>query len=107
MINLIGEIMPSKATKMYVSVSMGVDSLAAFFFLKQKGYNVGPIHFNHNMRPQNHVVEDETNVVIKGSRRNWIRNVIVPEMTKQSLSLKKFCREKIKQDIESLDSETF
>ena len=231
MIKLISEILPHKKQLMYVSVSMGVDSLAAFFYLEKMGYNVVPIHFNHAMRPQNNlmhskfrelfpcnpipwtnhigvgynlktesdcrkarleyykeitapqtetgkiysgdtiitahhlddyvesylmncfrgkpnhkpislitnfntfkivhpflltekkdfikfiqnwrggylkkwVVEDETNTVIKGSRRNWVRNVIIPEMTRQEISLKKFCREQIIKDVESIDCET-
>lgn len=222
MIKLIEEILPSKKQPVYVSVSMGVDSLAAFFYLSKMGYNVNAIHYNHNLRPQNEVmckkflklftrsqyetgsnlkterdcrlarldfykkvttplhkdtpnviitahhlddyvesylmncfrgkanhkpinlstnfntftiihpflltekkdfikfvqnwkggwlkewvVEDETNTIIKGSRRNWVRNVIIPEMTKQEISLKKFCREQISKDIENYDCETF
>lgn len=42
-----------------------------------------------------YVVEDETNKVTKGSRRNWIRNVIVPEMVNNKLSLEKFAKRKI------------
>ena len=41
------------------------------------------------------IVEDETNKVNKGSRRNWIRNNIVPEMKKEKLSLEKFALRKI------------
>lgn len=193
-----------KSVHYYVGVSMGVDSLAALFYLKGRGYNVKPVHFNHKLRPQNDemeekfselcekeigynyelgwaecglqtesdcraarinffskicnggilitahhlddvvesyllncfrghperkpfslmtdfvnfkiihpflltekkdfrqflikmnlmdwVVEDETNSIIKGSRRNWIRNKIIPEMESQKLSLKKYCK---------------
>lgn len=41
------------------------------------------------------VVEDETNKVVKGSRRNWIRSAIIPEMTRQRLSLEKYAKRKI------------
>lgn len=41
------------------------------------------------------VVEDETNIVNKGSRRNWIRNKIIPEMQSNKLCLEKFCKRKI------------
>jgi tRNA(Ile)-lysidine synthetase-like protein len=41
------------------------------------------------------IVEDETNNINKGSRRNWIRNNIVPEMKKEKLSLEKFALRKI------------
>ena len=41
------------------------------------------------------VVEDETNKVVKGSRRNWIRSAIIPEMTRQHLSLEKYAKRKI------------
>ena len=43
------------------------------------------------------VVNDETNSVDKGSRRNWIRNKIIPEMKSQKLSLEKYCLKRIKE----------
>jgi tRNA(Ile)-lysidine synthetase-like protein len=36
------------------------------------------------------VVADETNDVVKGSRRNWLRNVIIPELEKNELRLEKY-----------------
>lgn len=48
------------------------------------------------------VVQDETNSINKGSRRNWIRNVIVPELTSQQISLKKHCRRKIEEQLKDL-----
>jgi tRNA(Ile)-lysidine synthase TilS/MesJ len=42
-----------------------------------------------------YVVEDETNVENKGSRRNWLRNIIIPEMKKNKISLEKFAKNKI------------
>jgi tRNA(Ile)-lysidine synthase len=213
-IKLIKELLPSKQTPVYVSVSMGLDSVAAYHFLKMKKYNVIPIHFNHNLRKQNYVMEfkfrelfansrvviglaapklkteaecrsarldfyrdeitnnaiiitghhlddyvesylmncfrghpthtpinlcsdfptfkivhpflltekkdfeefvnsntfkylqdyiehDESNDIIKGSQRNWLRHVIVPEMKKQSVSVKKYCRELIADDVKN------
>lgn len=41
------------------------------------------------------IVEDETNQINKGSRRNWIRNNIIPEMKKERLSLEKFALSKV------------
>lgn len=46
-----------------------------------------------------YVVEDETNLTVKGSRRNWIRNKIIPEMKSQKLSLEKFAKRKILEKI--------
>jgi len=46
-----------------------------------------------------YVVEDETNKTIKGSRRNWIRNTILPEMKKNKLSLEKFAKRKIEDNL--------
>lgn len=219
MISLISEILPNKNQDVYVAVSMGVDSVAAMFYLSYHGYQLKPVHFNHKMRPQNdemqenfrqmvndycyggrseigygydlktedecrkarleffrdlpskenkiiitahhlddyqesyllncfrghpeykpmnlisdfgsfkiihpflltekkdfiqfterfdkgklkkYITQDETNDIIKGSRRNWIRNVIVPEMEKQKISLKKHCKELILESIEKL-----
>ena len=48
----------------------------------------------------NYVVEDESNQIVKGSRRNWIRNKIVPEMKSRKLSLEKYAIRKIKQDVD-------
>jgi len=204
MIKIIKHIAP-KNQHYYVAVSMGVDSVAALLWLKNKGYQVTPLHFNHNLRPQNetmqkrfwdlckdlnlngrsgigsnltteaacrdarldfysrvaaegtiitahhlndwvenyllncfrghpnhtaipleskfdnfnlihpfllskksdfkqylerngwlkYVVEDETNEIVKGSRRNWVRNAIIPQMEKQKLSLEKYAERKI------------
>jgi len=204
MIKVIKSILP-KDQHYYVAVSMGVDSVAALFWLRSKGYSITPLHFNHNLRAQNgtmherffdlckdfnfngksdigldlttesdcrnarlsfyakeaaggtiitahhlndwvenyllnclrghpnhtpiplkskfdnfnlihpfllskkidfkqylerngwlkYVVEDESNNVVKGSRRNWVRNAIIPEMTKQKLSLEKYAKRKI------------
>jgi tRNA(Ile)-lysidine synthetase-like protein len=44
---------------------------------------------------RHYIVEDETNLVLKGSRRNWVRQTIVPEMLKNQISLEKFAERKI------------
>lgn len=211
MIKIIKQIAP-KDQHYHVAVSMGVDSVAALFWLKSKGYQLTPLHFNHNLRQQNHlmmdkfhdlcrflnlngkssigenlnteadcrnarldfyaraakngniitahhlndyienyllncfrghpnntilplisnfeqfnlihpfllskksdfkqylernnwlkyVVEDESNFITKGSRRNWIRSDIIPQMNLQKLSLEKFAKRRIhKQLLES------
>jgi tRNA(Ile)-lysidine synthase TilS/MesJ len=204
MIKVIKQILP-KDRQYHLAVSMGIDSVAAMFWLKSKGYQVTPLHFNHNLRAQNgimhdrflelcrdlnldgkseigiglrteadcrqarldffkkqapgghiitahhlndwvesyllkclrghpnhrpfelesafpefsvlhpflltkkcdfqqylerngwmrYVVQDETNSVVKGSRRNWVRNAIIPQMTKQRLSLEKYAKRRI------------
>lgn len=50
----------------------------------------------------NWIVQDETNSSTSGSRRNWIRHVIVPEMARQKLSLEKYGKRRIKKLAESL-----
>lgn len=46
------------------------------------------------------VVSDETNQIVKGSRRNWVRRVILPEMERQKLSLEKYALRKIRKKAE-------
>jgi len=205
MIKIIKQILP-KDKEYFLACSMGADSISALFWLKNKGYKITPLHFNHNLRAQNgtmqekflelcsflnvegktdigtnlkteadcrnarlnffkkyaqnglvitahhmndwiesyilncfrghpnhtpielesdfenfkilhpflltrkrdfrqyldrnkkyleFVVEDQSNFVIKGSRRNWVRNAIIPQMTNQKLSLEKFAYRKI------------
>lgn len=48
------------------------------------------------------VVEDQSNAVIKGSRRNWIRCNIIPEMTRQRLSLEKYAKRRVEDDATTL-----
>lgn len=216
--NHIKSILPPTSCPIYVALSMGADSLAAAIYLKNCGYKVCLLHFNHRLRPQNeemdksfrsfllensfnshigygnnlsdesscrkarleffkqtipsggylvtghhlndyiesyllncfrgqpeyrpmqlvsdfvsfkilhpfllnekkdmqeyletynnggalkYVVKDETNEVIKGSRRNWIRNVIIPEMEDQKIGLKRYCKGLIIKDIEKMES---
>jgi len=47
----------SKEQQIFVALSMGVDSLAAFFYLQKLGYNVTALHFNHKLRKQNDLME--------------------------------------------------
>ena len=68
------------------------------FLLSRKDDFIQYAERNNLMR---FVVQDETNNETKGSRRNWIRNVIVPEMKKEKLSLEKYAERKIKILIES------
>lgn len=56
MIKIIKEVCP-KYKRHYFAVSMGVDSVSAFFWMREKGYNVTPIHFNHKLRGQNDLME--------------------------------------------------
>jgi tRNA(Ile)-lysidine synthase len=37
-------------------------------------------------------VEDETNFVTKGSRRNWVRNDLIPSLRGQDISLEKYAK---------------
>lgn len=204
MIKAIREVIP-KDRRYHLAVSMGVDSVAALFWLRWKGYDFTPLHFNHNIRAQNGtmqerflelcrflgiegktaigiglsteadcrnarldfysrearggtiitahhlndwvesyllnclrghpgkrpfeleskfpdftvvhpflptrkedfrqflerngwmewVVQDQTNSVVKGSRRNWLRCAMIPEMKKQRLSLEKYAKRRI------------
>lgn len=212
MINIARSLLP-KDEEYCVAVSMGIDSLGALFWLKNKGYKVTAIHFNHNLRPQNkvmqdkfvemcsqqhikhvtdtgyglktenscrqarlefyksnangkkivtahhlndwvesylmncfrghpernaigfcsefdgftilhpflpskksdfkqylernglmeYVVEDESNAVVKGSRRNWLRNHIIPSMNEQQISLENYANKRIKQMLQELN----
>lgn len=204
MIRIIKQALP-KERKYHLAVSMGCDSVAAFFWMRWKGYEFTPLHFDHNLRAQNYtmrekfhrmceslgvdgksdigknlrteadcrearldffsrnarggtvvtahhlddwiesyllncfrghpnhepiplsssfhdftvvhpflptrkrdfieflerngwadwIVEDQSNEVIEGSRRNWIRRAIIPQMNSQRLSLEKYARRKI------------
>lgn len=202
MIKIIEEII-DREKQYFLALSMGVDSLGVFFWLKSNGYKIVPLHFNHGLRVQNeqmlekflelcgdlniaghyeigsglktekdcrdarldfysriggeiitahhlndwvegyllncfrgqpdhipipllsnfekfclihpfllsrkkdfseylerngwmkYIVEDESNKILKGSRRNWVRSVIIPEMSTQKISLEKFAKRKI------------
>lgn len=49
------------------------------------------------------VVNDDTNLQIKGSRRNWIRNIIIPNLRKQQINLQPYCRERIMEQINEMN----
>ena len=53
-----------------------------------------------------YTVEDETNDQTKGSRRNWIRNYLIPEMQTKKLSLEKFAKRHIIKLIEEISVQT-
>jgi tRNA(Ile)-lysidine synthetase-like protein len=57
MIKAVKQVLP-KDRKYHVAVSMGADSVAALFWMRWKGYEVTPMHFNHNLRAQNAVMHD-------------------------------------------------
>ena len=213
MIQVVKQAFP-KEKKYHLAVSMGTDSVAALFWMRWKGYDFLPLHFDHNLRAQNctmrekfhrmceklglegksavgrnlkteaecrdarldfysreakggtvvtahhlddwiesyllnclrghpshnpfqieshfpdftvahpflppskrhfgqflerngwkdWVVEDESNQVIKGSRRNWIRSSIIPQMKAQRLSLEKYAKRRINKMAESNQS---
>jgi tRNA(Ile)-lysidine synthetase-like protein len=212
MIKIVKKII-SKEKKYFFALSMGTDSVAGYMYLLNKNYNIQPIHFNHNLRAQNqlmeekfidlcektnkkpiigygnklkteldcrnarldfyenycenqevitahhlndfvenyllncfrgipnnkifqiksefekfsiihpflltrkkdfvqylernkltdYIIEDESNDIIKGSRRNWIRNKILPEMKKNKISLEKFAKKNVLNLIEKYD----
>jgi len=53
-----------------------------------------------------YAVRDETNSFIKGSRRNWVRERIIPEMNKNQVSLEKFAKRKIGTLAQGLERKT-
>lgn len=53
-----------------------------------------------------YIVQDESNAILKGSRRNWIRQAIIPEMVKNELSLEKFAKRKIGTLAQGLERKT-
>lgn len=69
------------------------------FLLTEKEDFIEYIRRADNGKYQKFLVNDETNNKIKGSRRNWIRKVIIPELASQKISLKKFCRQQIQEQI--------
>lgn len=51
-----------------------------------------------------YVVEDESNKEIKGSRRNYIRNQMIPSLLDNGVSMKQYCRKILKEKIENIQS---
>jgi len=74
------------------------------FLLTEKKDLVQFVDRYDNGKLKKYIVKDETNDVIKGSRRNWIRNIIVPEMTNVKISLKKHCKELINNSIKDISN---
>jgi len=66
--------------------------LHPFLLTRKKDF----VQFAERNHLLNYIITDETNKKISGSRRNWIRNFIVPEMEKQKLSLEKTAEKRIK-----------
>jgi tRNA(Ile)-lysidine synthetase-like protein len=58
MIKIVKQVLP-KDRHYHVAVSMGSDSVAALFWMRWKGYDITPVHFNHNLRAQNGVMHDK------------------------------------------------
>lgn len=51
---------------------------------------------------EKYIVDDPTNYVSKGSRRNMIRNKIIPILNEEQIGLEKICKKKILQKIKRL-----
>lgn len=66
----------AKDRRYHLAVSMGADSVAALFWMRWKGYEVTPIHFNHNLRAQNGIMHDKflelcDNLGLEGKSGVW------------------------------------
>lgn len=61
------------------------------------------INFAAGKSWEKYIVVDETNAINKGSRRNWLRNTIIPELEKNHISLKKYCKSLINDKIKELE----
>lgn len=77
MIKIVKQILP-KDKHYHLAVSMGMDSVAALFWLRWKGYSFTPLHFNHNLRAQNGTMHEKflllcDKVNIKGKSEIWVR----------------------------------
>jgi tRNA(Ile)-lysidine synthase len=48
----------SKEKHYYIAVSMGIDSLAAMFWMINEKFSVTAIHLNHSLRPQNDEMQE-------------------------------------------------
>jgi tRNA(Ile)-lysidine synthase TilS/MesJ len=60
MIKIIKQLV-NKESKYFFALSMGVDSLGAFLWMRNRGYKLIPVHFNHKLRPQNDLMEAKFN----------------------------------------------
>lgn len=74
--------------------TFGTFSIIHPFLLSRKKDFIEYIERNNLKK---YVVDDETNKITKGSRRNWIRNNLIPEMKEHKLSLEKFAKRHLNQ----------
>ena len=79
MIRIVKSILP-KEKEYHLAVSMGVDSVAALFWLRWKGYKVIPLHFNHNLRAQNFTMQERflalcEKLGIYGITETWVKGM--------------------------------
>lgn len=79
MIEVVKQILP-KEGKYHLAVSMGADSVAALFWMRWKGYDVTPLHFNHNLRAQNGIMHERFHRLceklgLEGRSDVWVRGV--------------------------------
>lgn len=79
MIRVIKQILP-KDRKYHLAVSMGADSVAALFWMRWKGYDLTPLHFNHNLRAQNGIMHERffrlcEKLGLEGRSDVWVRGV--------------------------------
>lgn len=58
------------------------------------------IQYAERNRLKRFIVNDETNSIIKGSRRNWVRGVLIPEIKKQKICLEKYVLKEIKKEVD-------
>lgn len=77
MIKIIKQVMP-RDRHYHLAVSMGADSVAALFWMRWKGYEVTPMHFNHNLRAQNGIMHERfmelcESLGLKGKSEIWFK----------------------------------
>jgi len=65
-----------------------------FLFTKKKDF-IDYVYKNENLR--SYIVEDETNRITKGSRRNFIRNEIMPLIDREKMGLSTIVEKKMKE----------
>lgn len=75
-------------------------SIAHPFLLSRKKDFIEYLDSNNLMK---YTIIDETNEVSEGSRRNWIRNIIIPNMKSNKVSLEKFAKRQITKLIKEYD----
>lgn len=80
-----------------VSTFEGFNIIHPFLLTPKQAFNQYLTRTGNNL-----VCEDTTNLVTKGSRRNWIRRVIIPEMERNQVSLRKYALREISLQVQSL-----